>query len=51
VLQQHRLVRPNFTLSTAPKAVVSSVGARVFELEGVTEPWVPEHIDYLRDDR
>jgi hypothetical protein len=27
------------------------VGPRVFELDGVTEPWVQEHVDYMRDDR
>lgn len=51
VLQENRLIRPNFEPLVPPRAVVSSVGARVFELEGVTEPWVQEHIDYLRDDR
>lgn len=51
VLQENRLIRTNFVPSIAPKSVVSSVGPRVFELEGVTEPWVPEHVDYLRDDR
>ncbi len=51
VLIQHRLLRHDFTPSTPPKPIVSSVGARIFELDGVTEPWVQEHIDYLRDDR
>lgn len=51
VLQQNRLIRSSFTPSVQPKAIVSSVGQRIFELEGVTEPWVPEHIDYMRDDR
>lgn len=51
VLQSQRLVRTAWTPSVSPKAVMSSVGPRIFELEGVTEPWVPEHIDYMRDDR
>jgi hypothetical protein len=51
ILQEHRLIRPSFTMSVAPKPVISSVGPRVFELEGVTEPWVQEHVDYMRDDR
>lgn len=51
VLKENRLVRSDFTLSVAPKAVVSKVGARIFELETVTEPWVPERIEYMRDDR
>jgi hypothetical protein len=51
VLQENRLVRANFVPSVAARPIVSSVGPRVFELEGVTEPWVQEHIDYLREDR
>lgn len=51
VLQQQKLIRTTFTPANPPRKVISSVGARVFELEGVTEPWVPEHIDYMRDDR
>jgi len=51
VLQEQNLIRAHFTPSVPPKPVVSSVGPRIFELEGVTEPWVPEHIDYMRDDR
>lgn len=51
VLIENRLVRATFTLSAAPKAVVSKVGTRIFELEGMTEPWVPDRIDYLSDDR
>jgi hypothetical protein len=51
VLQQNRLIRSSFKPTVEPKAIVSSVGQRIFELEGVTEPWVPEHIDYMRDDR
>jgi hypothetical protein len=50
-LQQNRLIRADFAPTIPPKAIVSSVGQRIFELEGVTEPWVPEHIDYMRDDR
>lgn len=50
-LQENRLIRPEFTLSVPAKSIISSVGSRVFELEGVTEPWVPAHVDYLRDDR
>lgn len=51
ILKEQHLMRADFILSVAPKAIVSSVGSRVFELESVTEPWVPERIDYLRDDR
>lgn len=51
VLVSHRLIRPEFQLTSPAKAVVSKVGTRIFELEGMTEPWVPERIDYLSDDR
>ena len=52
ILQQQRLIRPGFVPSTTPKSLVSiTTGDRLFELDGVTEPWVPAHVDYLRDDR
>ena len=51
ILRQNFLVSPDYQLVAVPKPVISSVGARIFELEGVTEPWVPERVDYLRDDR
>lgn len=50
-LKNQRLIRSDYEPSLPPKPVVSSVGARIFELEGVTEPWVQERVDYLRDDR
>ena len=50
-LKEAHLIRPHFELSVTPRSVVSSVGTRIFELDGVTEPWVQEHVDYLRDDR
>jgi hypothetical protein len=51
ILKETHLMRADFTLSVAPKPIVSSVGTRIFELESVTEPWVPERVDYMRDDR
>jgi len=51
VLQRERLLSAGYVPSVSPRAIVSSVGPRVFELEGVTEPWVPEYVDYLRDER
>ena len=50
LLASERLLRASYVPAT-PRPVISQVGARVFELEGVTEPWVPTHIDYLREDR
>ncbi|MGE3681897.1 MAG: phosphatase domain-containing protein [Bdellovibrionales bacterium] len=51
VLSEYRLLPQGYTPAISPRSVVSSVGTRIFELEGVTEPWVPEHVDYMRDDR
>lgn len=51
VLQENRLLRSQYAPGITPKPIISSVGTRIFELEGVTEPWVPEHVDYMRDDR
>ena len=51
VLLEHKVLRPDFNLRMQPRAWVAHDGARPFELEGVTEPWVSAHIDYMRDDR
>lgn len=51
VLKENYLVRKDFELGVGPKSVASRVGSRIFELEGVTEPWIPERVDYMRDDR
>lgn len=41
----------DFRPSIEPKAVAERVGKRVYALEGVHEPWRPEHIDYLHEFR
>lgn len=51
ILKLSHLIRTDYLPAVPPKAIVSNVGARIFELEGVTEPWVPERVDYIRDDR
>ena len=51
VLKENYLIRQDFELVAPAKSVVSRVGPRIFELESVTEPWVPERVDYIRDDR
>ncbi len=45
------LIHPDYTPSIAPAKITSDVGARVFEMSGVHEPWVPERIDYFHDYR
>ena len=51
VLQENELISEHFKPSITPAPVDIRSGERVFQLEGVTEPWVPERIDYLRDSR
>lgn len=51
VLIENHLIRSDFKLTTVARPILSSVGHRIFELDGVTEPWVPDHVDYIRDDR
>lgn len=45
------LFAPSFKPTLAPAKETKVVDGKVFELEGHYEPWVPEHIDYLRDYR
>lgn len=51
VLKDANLIRREFEPNSIPRKIISSIGHRVFELEGMTDPWVPEHISYTRDDR
>jgi hypothetical protein len=51
VLKSQGLFKNDFAPSIEPKKVVDQVGDRVYQLEGVHEPWVPEHIDYLNEFR
>lgn len=40
-----------WTLAMEPAPVTTQVGSRVFEVDGATEPWVPDDVDYLHDYR
>ena len=51
VLKAQGLFKNDFSPSIEPRKVVDQVGDRVYQLEGVHEPWVPEHIDYLQEFR
>lgn len=51
VLKESQLIRSDYVLNVQARSIVPSEGERPFELDGVTEPWVPAHVDYLRDDR
>lgn len=51
VLKEHQIVHKSYEPSQTPRTISSRVGDRVFEVEGATELWVPENIDYLRDYR
>jgi hypothetical protein len=45
------LFAPDFAPSIEPKSIAEKVGKRVYSLEGVHEPWLPESIDYLTESR
>jgi hypothetical protein len=51
ILKSHDLFAPDWRPSIEPRPIANQVGKRVYALEGVYEPWVPEHVDYLRDFR
>jgi hypothetical protein len=51
LLKTHELFDADFTPSIEAKAVAEQKDKRVYALEGVYEPWVPEHIDYLNEFR
>jgi len=51
LLKAHGLFASDFKTSIDPRPVASQVGQRVYALDGVHEPWVPEHIDYLNEFR
>ena len=50
-LKSSGMIHPKFELQVQPKAVEEQVDQRVYKLEGSTEPWIPERIDYLHDYR
>ncbi len=51
ILKSEMLIRPAFEVSTPPRSLLSRSDFGVIELEGVTESWVPERVDYIHDDR
>jgi hypothetical protein len=51
MLQSCDLFSSDFHPSIDPRKILSQEGNRIYALEGSHEPWVPEHIDYLRDSR
>ena len=50
-LKAQGLFAPDFEPSIEPRPIANQVGKRVYALEGVHEPWIPEHIDYLNEFR
>lgn len=51
VLKERGIVGSSFEFSVSPKPVLSEVEGRVYEIEGSKDPWVPNLIEYLREDR
>lgn len=50
-LTEKGILYSGFEPSMAPLKEKETQDGRVYGLEGVFEPWVPERIDYIRDDR
>lgn len=51
ILKDEDLIHREFEFSVAPKDIRSAVDGRVFEVEGASESWVPDHIDYIHEYR
>lgn len=51
LLGDYGLLSTQFSSSIEPRKVTQRKGNRVYELEGVFEPWVPQSIDYIREAR
>lgn len=51
ILIKQKLVPADYHVSTPAKGVLSRIGARILELDGNHEPWIPSSIEYLRDYR
>ncbi len=50
-LQEKKIITLDYTPSVVPGGVTSQIGERVFSVEGATEPWIPEQVDYFHDYR
>lgn len=50
-LVEKGLVHPSFVPSMEPLKEKQILDGKVFELEGLHEPWVPTHVDYFHDYR
>lgn len=50
-LKLAKLISEDFVPSLEPRKIVTQEGNRVFALEGVLDPWVPDRIEYLADFR
>lgn len=51
ILNDKGLVYPGYVPTTPPLNEVEVKDGRVYALEGLHEPWLPDRIDYLHDDR
>ena len=50
-LKKNQLLSASYKPSIEPLPVAEMRGRRVFRLEGVHEPWIPENIEYLQEYR
>ena len=51
LLVQADLLSEHFKPSVEPRTVEEEINGRVYRLAGAHDAWVPEGIDYLRDNR
>ncbi len=50
-LIEHQIFPKRWLSPVEPSSVTTQIGSRVFEVEGATDPWVPNDVDYLHDYR
>ena len=50
-LQENKMITPDYSPSVSPESGGQPRVEQTFGVQGETEPWVPEHIDYLHDYR
>jgi hypothetical protein len=51
LLKEQNIMPMDFNPSISPVAIVDAQLPRGFDVQGIHEPWVPEHIDYVHDYR
>ena len=50
-LQERDIISQDYLPSVTPGKVESQVGKRIFGVQGETEPWIPDQVDYIHNYR